>query len=173
MLFPVFTWIQWNIVCFYLPGKAVVYLVAFHLFFVMFVWSYWMTIFTSPASPSKEVNLMLVNYQMLSLMMGLFSLCYLCWNSITWSVCSVSIHKLLGNCVVNVSRQPLKTQPTDVLRKRPMMALRFSCAMLCFLKDVLYVTGVKNFKGQNWVRKIEFIFRNSLNTYFFFSGLNK
>ncbi|XP_060250461.1 palmitoyltransferase ZDHHC20 isoform X2 [Ovis aries] len=35
-------------------GKAVVYLVAFHLFFVMFVWSYWMTIFTSPASPSKE-----------------------------------------------------------------------------------------------------------------------
>ena len=64
--------------CFYLPGKAVVYLVAFHLFFVMFVWSYWMTIFTSPASPSKEVNLMLVNYQMLSLMMGLFSLCYLC-----------------------------------------------------------------------------------------------
>nr|XP_044633381.1 palmitoyltransferase ZDHHC20 isoform X6 [Equus asinus] len=35
-------------------GKAVVYLVGFHLFFVMFVWSYWMTIFTSPASPSKE-----------------------------------------------------------------------------------------------------------------------
>ncbi|XP_049557283.1 palmitoyltransferase ZDHHC20 isoform X8 [Orcinus orca] len=35
-------------------GKAVVYLVAFHLFIVMFVWSYWMTIFTSPASPSKE-----------------------------------------------------------------------------------------------------------------------
>ncbi|XP_032259255.1 palmitoyltransferase ZDHHC20 isoform X6 [Phoca vitulina] len=38
-------------------GKAVVYLVAFHLFFVMFVWSYWMTIFTSPASPSKEFYL--------------------------------------------------------------------------------------------------------------------
>uniref|UniRef100_A0A2K6MZM7 Palmitoyltransferase n=1 Tax=Rhinopithecus bieti TaxID=61621 RepID=A0A2K6MZM7_RHIBE len=36
-------------------GKTVVYLVAFHLFFVMFVWSYWMTIFTSPASPSKEL----------------------------------------------------------------------------------------------------------------------
>ncbi|XP_028903966.1 palmitoyltransferase ZDHHC20 isoform X3 [Ornithorhynchus anatinus] len=35
-------------------GKAVVYLVVFHLSFVMFVWSYWMTIFTSPASPSKE-----------------------------------------------------------------------------------------------------------------------
>uniref|UniRef100_A0A8C5Z4X4 Palmitoyltransferase n=1 Tax=Marmota marmota marmota TaxID=9994 RepID=A0A8C5Z4X4_MARMA len=40
-------------------GKTVVYLVAFHLFFVMFVWSYWMTVFTSPAIPSKEVNLML------------------------------------------------------------------------------------------------------------------
>ncbi|XP_064131423.1 palmitoyltransferase ZDHHC20 isoform X6 [Loxodonta africana] len=38
-------------------GKAVVYLVAFHMFFVMFVWSYWMTIFTSPASPSKEFYL--------------------------------------------------------------------------------------------------------------------
>ncbi|XP_046520785.1 palmitoyltransferase ZDHHC20 isoform X1 [Equus quagga] len=38
-------------------GKAVVYLVGFHLFFVMFVWSYWMTIFTSPASPSKEFYL--------------------------------------------------------------------------------------------------------------------
>lgn len=110
MFFPVFTWIQWN-VCFYLPGKAVVYLVAFHLFFVMFVWSYWMTIFTSPASPSKEVNLMLVNYQMLSLMMELFSLCYLCWNSITWRVCSVSIHKLLGNYIVSLSRQPLRHSP--------------------------------------------------------------
>nr|XP_051706650.1 palmitoyltransferase ZDHHC20 isoform X3 [Oryctolagus cuniculus] len=38
-------------------GKTVVYLVAFHLFFVMFVWSYWMTIFTSPATPSKEFYL--------------------------------------------------------------------------------------------------------------------
>ncbi|KAG8524687.1 Palmitoyltransferase ZDHHC20, partial [Galemys pyrenaicus] len=27
------------------------------MFFVMFVWSYWMTIFTSPASPSKEFYL--------------------------------------------------------------------------------------------------------------------
>ncbi|XP_063088575.1 palmitoyltransferase ZDHHC20 isoform X9 [Cavia porcellus] len=38
-------------------GKTVVYLVAFHLFFVMFVWSYWMTIFTSPATPCKEFYL--------------------------------------------------------------------------------------------------------------------
>ena len=35
---------------------AVVYLVLFHLSFIMFVWSYWMTIFTRPANPSKEVN---------------------------------------------------------------------------------------------------------------------
>uniref|UniRef100_A0A8D2JAI7 Palmitoyltransferase n=1 Tax=Varanus komodoensis TaxID=61221 RepID=A0A8D2JAI7_VARKO len=32
----------------------IVYLVIFHLSFVMFVWSYWKTIFTSPASPSNE-----------------------------------------------------------------------------------------------------------------------
>ncbi|XP_053161535.1 palmitoyltransferase ZDHHC20 isoform X2 [Hemicordylus capensis] len=35
-------------------GEKVVYLVVFHLSFVMFVWSYWKTIFTSPASPSNE-----------------------------------------------------------------------------------------------------------------------
>ncbi|KAF2973724.1 hypothetical protein EK904_004566, partial [Melospiza melodia maxima] len=33
---------------------AVVYLVVFHLSFVMFVWSYGKTIFTSPATPSNE-----------------------------------------------------------------------------------------------------------------------
>ncbi|KAG7225129.1 hypothetical protein INR49_014586 [Caranx melampygus] len=32
----------------------VVYLLFFHLSFIMFVWSYWKTIFTKPASPSKE-----------------------------------------------------------------------------------------------------------------------
>ncbi|XP_049678791.1 palmitoyltransferase ZDHHC20 isoform X9 [Accipiter gentilis] len=35
-------------------AEKVVYLVVFHLSFVMFVWSYWKTIFTSPASPSNE-----------------------------------------------------------------------------------------------------------------------
>ncbi|XP_014348045.1 palmitoyltransferase ZDHHC20-B [Latimeria chalumnae] len=35
-------------------GEKVIYLVIFHLSFVMFVWSYWKTIFTHPASPSKE-----------------------------------------------------------------------------------------------------------------------
>ncbi|OXB81370.1 UNVERIFIED_CONTAM: hypothetical protein H355_001587 [Colinus virginianus] len=39
---------------FYLYFIAVVYLVIFHLSFVMFVWSYGKTIFTSPASPSNE-----------------------------------------------------------------------------------------------------------------------
>ncbi|NXT22571.1 ZDH20 Palmitoyltransferase, partial [Syrrhaptes paradoxus] len=38
----------------YLYSIAVVYLVVFHLSFVMFIWSYWKTIFTSPATPSKE-----------------------------------------------------------------------------------------------------------------------
>ncbi|XP_055492950.1 palmitoyltransferase ZDHHC20-B-like isoform X1 [Leucoraja erinacea] len=38
-------------------GEKVVYLVVFHLSFIMFVWSYWKTIFTSPAKPSKEFNL--------------------------------------------------------------------------------------------------------------------
>ncbi|XP_026861056.2 palmitoyltransferase ZDHHC20 isoform X2 [Electrophorus electricus] len=31
-----------------------IYLVVFHLSFVMFVWSYWKTIFTRPVNPSKE-----------------------------------------------------------------------------------------------------------------------
>ncbi|XP_077365452.1 palmitoyltransferase ZDHHC20-B isoform X3 [Festucalex cinctus] len=35
-------------------GKQVVYLIFFHLSFIMFVWSYWKTIFTKPANPSKE-----------------------------------------------------------------------------------------------------------------------
>uniref|UniRef100_A0A7M4F582 Palmitoyltransferase n=1 Tax=Crocodylus porosus TaxID=8502 RepID=A0A7M4F582_CROPO len=35
-------------------APRVVYLVVFHLSFVMFVWSYWKTIFTPPASPSNE-----------------------------------------------------------------------------------------------------------------------
>ncbi|NXT68679.1 ZDH20 Palmitoyltransferase, partial [Chaetops frenatus] len=45
--------------CLYSPNSyfyfiAVVYLVVFHLSFVMFVWSYGKTIFTSPATPSNE-----------------------------------------------------------------------------------------------------------------------
>ncbi|XP_007898855.1 palmitoyltransferase ZDHHC20-B isoform X4 [Callorhinchus milii] len=39
-------------------GEKVVYLVIFHLSFVMFVWAYWKTIFTPPANPSKEFSLM-------------------------------------------------------------------------------------------------------------------
>ncbi|XP_060682065.1 palmitoyltransferase ZDHHC20-B-like isoform X1 [Hemiscyllium ocellatum] len=38
-------------------GEKVIYLVVFHLSFVMFVWSYWKTIFTPPANPSKEFRL--------------------------------------------------------------------------------------------------------------------
>ncbi|XP_051842541.1 palmitoyltransferase ZDHHC20 isoform X4 [Antechinus flavipes] len=35
-------------------GKAAIYLVIFHLSFVLFMWSYWKTIFTPPVCPSKE-----------------------------------------------------------------------------------------------------------------------
>ncbi|XP_043959832.1 palmitoyltransferase ZDHHC20-B isoform X1 [Gambusia affinis] len=35
-------------------GERIVYLIFFHVSFVMFVWSYWKTIFTKPANPSKE-----------------------------------------------------------------------------------------------------------------------
>ncbi|XP_028655356.1 palmitoyltransferase ZDHHC20-B isoform X2 [Erpetoichthys calabaricus] len=35
-------------------GEKIVYLVIFHLSFVMFVWSYWKTIFSKPANPSKD-----------------------------------------------------------------------------------------------------------------------
>ncbi|XP_058231842.1 palmitoyltransferase ZDHHC20-B isoform X1 [Hemibagrus wyckioides] len=35
-------------------GEKVIYLVVFHLSFIMFVWSYWKTIFTRPMNPSKE-----------------------------------------------------------------------------------------------------------------------
>lgn len=39
-------------------------------------------------------------------------------------------------------------------------------AMLCFLKDILYITEIKSLKERNWVRKVEFIFRNSQHLYF-------
>uniref|UniRef100_A0A8B9T1M5 Palmitoyltransferase n=1 Tax=Anas platyrhynchos TaxID=8839 RepID=A0A8B9T1M5_ANAPL len=44
----------WGPVTISSTAEKVVYLVVFHLSFVMFVWSYWKTIFTSPASPSNE-----------------------------------------------------------------------------------------------------------------------
>ncbi|XP_048400465.1 palmitoyltransferase ZDHHC2 isoform X3 [Stegostoma tigrinum] len=37
--------------------EKVVCLVFYHLFFIMFVWSYWKTIFTKPMNPSKEFHL--------------------------------------------------------------------------------------------------------------------
>ncbi|NP_001084983.1 uncharacterized protein LOC432043 isoform X2 [Xenopus laevis] len=41
---------------FTIPSDAekAVYMVIFHLFFIMFIWSYWKTIFTRPSNPSKE-----------------------------------------------------------------------------------------------------------------------
>uniref|UniRef100_A0A8C1A719 Palmitoyltransferase n=1 Tax=Cyprinus carpio carpio TaxID=630221 RepID=A0A8C1A719_CYPCA len=34
--------------------EQVIYLIVFHVFFFMFIWSYWKTIISKPASPSKE-----------------------------------------------------------------------------------------------------------------------
>ncbi|KTF85859.1 hypothetical protein cypCar_00018925, partial [Cyprinus carpio] len=36
--------------------EKVIYLTVFHVSFIMFVWSYWKTIFTRPATPSKELS---------------------------------------------------------------------------------------------------------------------
>uniref|UniRef100_A0A1A8NQ63 Palmitoyltransferase n=1 Tax=Nothobranchius pienaari TaxID=704102 RepID=A0A1A8NQ63_9TELE len=38
-------------------GEKVVYLLAYHVIFVMFVWAYWKTIFTRPMNPLKEFQL--------------------------------------------------------------------------------------------------------------------
>ncbi|KAL7981935.1 hypothetical protein Chor_000992 [Crotalus horridus] len=38
-------------------GEKMVCLIAYHLFFMMFLWSYWKTIFTLPMNPSKENGL--------------------------------------------------------------------------------------------------------------------
>ncbi|KAG8134679.1 hypothetical protein E2320_007773 [Naja naja] len=38
-------------------GEKMVCLIAYHLFFMMFLWSYWKTIFTLPMNPSKEFHL--------------------------------------------------------------------------------------------------------------------
>ncbi|XP_008109923.1 palmitoyltransferase ZDHHC2 isoform X2 [Anolis carolinensis] len=38
-------------------GEKVMCLITYHLFFMMFLWSYWKTIFTLPMNPSKEFHL--------------------------------------------------------------------------------------------------------------------
>uniref|UniRef100_A0A8C5SR97 Palmitoyltransferase n=1 Tax=Laticauda laticaudata TaxID=8630 RepID=A0A8C5SR97_LATLA len=38
-------------------GEKMMCLIAYHLFFMMFLWSYWKTIFTLPMNPSKEFHL--------------------------------------------------------------------------------------------------------------------
>ncbi|KAB0403755.1 hypothetical protein E2I00_002853 [Balaenoptera physalus] len=45
-----------NIVSMENIGEQVVCLIAYHLLFAMFVWSYWKTIFTLPMNPSKEAK---------------------------------------------------------------------------------------------------------------------
>lgn len=42
--------------CFFFHFPTVSYLVVFHIFFFMFIWSYWKTIWSTPAGPSKAVG---------------------------------------------------------------------------------------------------------------------
>jgi len=44
---------QFSIFLFFI---TVVYLLVYHVLFIMFVWSYWQTIFTKPMNPLKEVS---------------------------------------------------------------------------------------------------------------------
>lgn len=155
MLFPVFTWIQWNVICFYLPGKAVVYLVAFHLFFVMFVWSYWMTIFTSPASPSKEVNLMLVNFSNYGIVFPVLPLLKL-----DYVMHLFHLHPWIArylHCECEPPAAPL-TQPPEVVSLRSVVALRFSCARIplpcgVFLKMYFISLGYKILRDRSELGK--------------------
>ncbi|NXA14896.1 ZDHC2 Palmitoyltransferase, partial [Sapayoa aenigma] len=50
----------------------VVCLVAYHIFFMLFVWSYWKTIFTLPMNPSKEESKCVIVHR--DLILDLFSL---------------------------------------------------------------------------------------------------
>lgn len=43
------------IICLWL--SLVIYLVGYHLIFIMFIWTYWQTIFTKPKTPLKEVSM--------------------------------------------------------------------------------------------------------------------
>uniref|UniRef100_A0A8C1HH80 Palmitoyltransferase n=1 Tax=Cyprinus carpio carpio TaxID=630221 RepID=A0A8C1HH80_CYPCA len=38
-------------------GEKIVYLLVYHVLFIMFVWTYWQTIFTKPMNPLKEFHL--------------------------------------------------------------------------------------------------------------------
>ncbi|XP_014450456.2 palmitoyltransferase ZDHHC2 [Alligator mississippiensis] len=46
-------------------GEKVVCLIAYHIFVMLFVWSYWKTIFTLPMNPSKEFHLSYAHKELL------------------------------------------------------------------------------------------------------------
>ncbi|POI35643.1 hypothetical protein CIB84_000603 [Bambusicola thoracicus] len=39
------------------PAEKVAYLIIFHILFVLFVWTYWKSIFTLPVQPGKKVRI--------------------------------------------------------------------------------------------------------------------
>uniref|UniRef100_A0A3B4CTN1 Palmitoyltransferase n=1 Tax=Pygocentrus nattereri TaxID=42514 RepID=A0A3B4CTN1_PYGNA len=49
--------VAWSYYAYVVQLCIVVYLVAYHVFFIMFVWAYWQTIFTKPMNPLKEFHL--------------------------------------------------------------------------------------------------------------------
>lgn len=50
--------------------SPVSYLVIFHIFLMMFIWSYWKTIWSRPAGPSKAVRILSLNSTLFALLTG-------------------------------------------------------------------------------------------------------
>ncbi|KAM3866643.1 palmitoyltransferase ZDHHC2 [Diretmus argenteus] len=46
-------------------GEKIVYLLVYHVIFIMFVWAYWQTIFTQPMNPLKEFHLSYADKELL------------------------------------------------------------------------------------------------------------
>lgn len=53
IVFSFLMWVLWLFFFFLIP--LVIYLLVFHVCFVMFSWTYWKSIFTPPATPCKKV----------------------------------------------------------------------------------------------------------------------
>ncbi|TSP25393.1 Palmitoyltransferase ZDHHC2 [Bagarius yarrelli] len=49
--------VAWSYYAYVIQLCVVIYLMAYHVSFIMFVWSYWQTIFTKPVNPLKQFHL--------------------------------------------------------------------------------------------------------------------